>query len=369
MSSEPPSSLRLSDRDAENSQLAHALDRLLTALADDVRRPELLRERDPVRMPPEQDDLFGAETLRRDHPAEADSAVSDDGNGLARCDSGRKRAVLARPHHVREGEKRRHQRVVFRHGQEDERSVRERHTHRLPLAAIDAVSRPEAACARRTSEGPRRRKTQVPSEQANGATTTSPGTAQAQGRCPEPQRILEAAKALFAERGFGVTLHEIAARAGVGVGTIYRHFPDKKPPVDAIFAEQLAEMTALFEQALADPDPWRSIVWVHEQALEQQAGNRGFKQMLLGTPEAPERAQQIRAQLRDTGLRPPLHDHRRRDGRLRRRRSRPLAPLLRHRPAGPPPRRRATGATPGPVPPERMEDLLVGTWKRTSRTR
>ena len=111
------------------------------------------------------------------------------------------------------------------------------------------------------------------------------------------QRILDAGEALFAERGFGVSLHEIAARAGVGVGTIYRHFPEKKPLIDAIFAEQLAEMTALFEQALADPDPWRSIVWVHEQALEQQAGNRGLKEMLLGTPEAPERAQQIRAQL------------------------------------------------------------------------
>jgi AcrR family transcriptional regulator len=112
------------------------------------------------------------------------------------------------------------------------------------------------------------------------------------------QRILDAAKELFAEHGLSVTLHDIAARAGVGVGTIYRHFPDKKPLIDAIFDEHLAEMTTLFVQALADPDPWHSIVWSHERLLEHQARNRGLKELLLGTtPDAPDRARQLRAQL------------------------------------------------------------------------
>src|SRR4051794_23734833 len=96
-------------------------------------------------------------------------------------------------------------------------------------------------------------------------------------------RILDAAKALFAERGLSVTLHDIAARAGVGVATIYRHYPDKKPLIDALFDEQLAEMTAIFEEALRNPDPWESIVWCHEQALEHQAHNRGLRELLLGT--------------------------------------------------------------------------------------
>jgi len=112
------------------------------------------------------------------------------------------------------------------------------------------------------------------------------------------QRILEAAKELFAERGLSVTLHDIAARAGVGVGTIYRHFPEKKPLIDAVFEEHLAEMTALFEAALADADPWHSIVRGHEQLLEHQARNRGLKELLLGTtPDAPDRARQLRARL------------------------------------------------------------------------
>src|SRR5919199_1545165 len=68
--------------------------------------------------------------------------------------------------------------------------------------------------------------------------------------------------------------------------------------IEAIFEEHLGEMTVLFEQALADPDPWHSIVWIHEQALEHQARNRGLKELLLGTaPDAPERARQLRARL------------------------------------------------------------------------
>src|SRR4051812_15573668 len=105
------------------------------------------------------------------------------------------------------------------------------------------------------------------------------------------ERILQAAKALFAERGLGVTLHEIAARAGVGVGTIYRHYPNKTPLIEAVFAEQLAELTAIFEEALEQDDPWESVVWCHERQLEHQARNRGLRELLLGTtPEAPDRA-------------------------------------------------------------------------------
>jgi AcrR family transcriptional regulator len=112
------------------------------------------------------------------------------------------------------------------------------------------------------------------------------------------QRILDAAKEIFAERGLGVTLHDIAAHAGVGVGTIYRHFPEKQPLIDAVFEQHLAEMTALFEEALDNPDPWESIVWCHERLLEHQARNRGLKELLLGTTaDAPERGREIRAQL------------------------------------------------------------------------
>ena len=67
-------------------QLAHALDRFVAALAHDVRRAEVLRERDARGMTAEQDHLLGAEAPRRDHAAQADGAVPDDGGGLPGCD-------------------------------------------------------------------------------------------------------------------------------------------------------------------------------------------------------------------------------------------------------------------------------------------
>ena len=111
------------------------------------------------------------------------------------------------------------------------------------------------------------------------------------------QRLLAAAREVFAERGLGVTLHDIAAAAGVGVGTVYRHFPDKKVLIDAVFAAQIQTMTELLERALADPDPWHGIVWFHEQSLELQAHDRGLRELMLGMPGAPERAVQWRATL------------------------------------------------------------------------
>ena len=48
-------------------------------------------------------------------------------------------------------------------------------------------------------------------------------------------RILAAAREAFAEEGLSVTLDEIARRAGVGVGTVYRRFPDKEQLIDALF--------------------------------------------------------------------------------------------------------------------------------------
>lgn len=111
------------------------------------------------------------------------------------------------------------------------------------------------------------------------------------------QRILEAARELFAERGLGVTLNDIAHHAGVGVGTVYRRFPDKEALIDTLFQEQLDEWQQLFEEGLDDPGPWHAIVTVHERALELWARNRGLKEIVLGSPHASERSTKQRVQL------------------------------------------------------------------------
>ena len=79
------------------------------------------------------------------------------------------------------------------------------------------------------------------------------------------ERILAAAAELFTERGLQVTLDEVARRAGVGVGTVYRRFPDKEALTDALFEERITALVDLAQQALADPDEWAGLVSFLEQ--------------------------------------------------------------------------------------------------------
>jgi len=94
------------------------------------------------------------------------------------------------------------------------------------------------------------------------------------------QRILAAAGELFTERGLGVTLDNIARHAGVGVGTVYRRFPDKEVLIDALFDQRLETICAIAEEALANPDPWDGLVQFFERGCELQARDRGLKELL-----------------------------------------------------------------------------------------
>jgi AcrR family transcriptional regulator len=98
-------------------------------------------------------------------------------------------------------------------------------------------------------------------------------------------RILDAAAELFRERGLGVTLNDIAHHADVGVGTVYRRFPDKEQLIDALFEQRVEEMLALAEECLEDADAWHGLTSFLERGLELQARDRGLKQLLLGTPQ------------------------------------------------------------------------------------
>ncbi|WP_405007991.1 TetR/AcrR family transcriptional regulator [Kitasatospora purpeofusca] len=68
-------------------------------------------------------------------------------------------------------------------------------------------------------------------------------------------RVLSAAGEAFAERGLDVPLGDIARRAGVGAGTVYRHFPSKHALVEAVFAQQLGELVASGERRTARSAP------------------------------------------------------------------------------------------------------------------
>ena len=68
-------------------------------------------------------------------------------------------------------------------------------------------------------------------------------------------RILDAARDCFVEQGAGVPLETIAARAGVGIDTLYRRFPDRQALQQAVALDALARIVAEIERAIADePD-------------------------------------------------------------------------------------------------------------------
>jgi AcrR family transcriptional regulator len=65
------------------------------------------------------------------------------------------------------------------------------------------------------------------------------------------ERLIEAAKAAFADAGADVSLEQIARRAGVGIGTLYRHFPTRDAVVEAVYRREVAQLAASAERLSA----------------------------------------------------------------------------------------------------------------------
>jgi AcrR family transcriptional regulator len=111
-------------------------------------------------------------------------------------------------------------------------------------------------------------------------------------------RLIEAAKAVFAERGLDATMDEIARRAGVGVGTAYRRFRNRDDLINALLEERLDEFMGIVDAALSEPDPWRALTMFLERSMEMQAEDRGFKELQLQSDEGRERLRIFRTRLR-----------------------------------------------------------------------
>jgi AcrR family transcriptional regulator len=111
------------------------------------------------------------------------------------------------------------------------------------------------------------------------------------------QRILAAAAVLFAERGIDVCLEDVAREAGVGVGTVYRRFPDRRALVDELLEEKVAAIEALAIEALADDDPWRGFTRFFERSQELHAADRALTEALLAPECVAERVAAARARI------------------------------------------------------------------------
>src|SRR3954451_14584627 len=72
------------------------------------------------------------------------------------------------------------------------------------------------------------------------------------------EKVLGAAREAFAEHGASTSLEEVARRAGVGIGTLYRHFPNRQGLLEALYVGEVEELSRTAEE-LVDADPWEAL--------------------------------------------------------------------------------------------------------------
>lgn len=101
------------------------------------------------------------------------------------------------------------------------------------------------------------------------------------------QRLVAAATEVVAEQGPGASLEEVTRRAGVGVGTLYRHFPTRDDLLEAVFADQLKALGDLADELADAPDPGEALgrwLWA---CLQQTRSHRSLGAAVIARKADP----------------------------------------------------------------------------------
>jgi AcrR family transcriptional regulator len=96
-------------------------------------------------------------------------------------------------------------------------------------------------------------------------------------------RILATAEDMFARDGLSVSVDDIARRAKVGIGTLYRHFPTKDALVAAIVIDRIGRVAERAEALHDAPDPGAALLGLIEQMVAEGAHKRDFVDALGGS--------------------------------------------------------------------------------------
>jgi AcrR family transcriptional regulator len=99
-------------------------------------------------------------------------------------------------------------------------------------------------------------------------------------------RLVAAARLVVAERGLDAGVAEIAARAEVGVGTLYRRFGSREALVKDILLDGIAEIRSVVDRALSEPDPWVGLTLFLSEFSKAQSANRGLYEFTAGEASA-----------------------------------------------------------------------------------
>lgn len=126
------------------------------------------------------------------------------------------------------------------------------------------------------------------------------------GQQPEPalradaernrERIVKAARRLYASEGLSVSMASVAREAGVGKATLSRRFTTREDLINAVFADRMDGYATAITEALADPDPWHGFTRYIEAVCAMQAADRGFADVLVMTLPAAKALEARRAE-------------------------------------------------------------------------
>ncbi|GAB3008736.1 TetR/AcrR family transcriptional regulator [Streptomyces pseudoechinosporeus] len=122
--------------------------------------------------------------------------------------------------------------------------------------------------------------TSPPSDQTPGQ---QPGTGLRADAERNRDRILTAARRLYATEGLGVSMASVAREAGVGKATLSRRFATREELINAVFADRMDAYADAVAEALADPDPWHGFTGYIHAVCAMQAADRGFADVLTMT--------------------------------------------------------------------------------------
>ncbi|MFF4112407.1 TetR/AcrR family transcriptional regulator [Streptomyces sp. NPDC001714] len=103
-------------------------------------------------------------------------------------------------------------------------------------------------------------------------------------------RLLAEARTVFAEHGTDASLEDVARRAGVGIGTLYRHFPTRHALMSAVFEDAVSELLARAHELETAPDPCQALLtWLHELVVHA-AAYRGLSRALMSASSSSDSA-------------------------------------------------------------------------------
>jgi AcrR family transcriptional regulator len=105
------------------------------------------------------------------------------------------------------------------------------------------------------------------------------------------EKVLEAARFVFSENGRDAQMDDVARRAGVGVGTVYRHFPTKEALIEALMLAAFRSIADEAERALHEiADPWEAFATVLWHGAEVMSADRAMSEVFASIPGVAESA-------------------------------------------------------------------------------